>query len=127
VQGGALTDDLVEVVLGAYLFLQVGLLLVHVRHDQRLLALPHQPRRRFCDGKLRPGLRRGFGGLQDVQPHGVARRLVQDQAEVIEVHHLVKPAGQLVEQRGEVAVRDDRFRDSQQGSVRAETVSRLSV
>jgi hypothetical protein len=72
-------------------------------------------------------VRGGFGGLQDVQPHGVARRLVQDQAEVIEVHHVVKPPGQLVEQRGQVAVRDDRFRDGQQGSVRVVTGSRLSV
>jgi hypothetical protein len=64
-------------------------LIGHVRQDQRLLRLPHQPRRRFSDGKLHPMVRCGFRGLQDVQPHGVGRRLVQDQTEVIEVHHLV--------------------------------------
>ncbi len=98
-----------------------------VRQDQRLLRLPHQPLRRFSDGKLHPGARGGFGGLQDVQPHGVARRLVQNEAEIVEAHHLVKPAGQLVEQRRQVAVRDDRFRDGQQGSVRVVTRSRLPI
>ncbi len=56
--------------------------------------------------------------LEDVQPHGLARRLVQDEAEVVEAHHLVKPGGKLVEQRGQIAVRDDRFRNGQQGPVR---------
>ena len=198
-QGGALADDLAEVVLGADLLLQVGLLLgelvlerldllegqgvldghghlvgdllqeVHVRRvvggrllgrehqraqpppgrgqrqpavaldpvrlhpfqqprpaaqlghargDERLLGLPHQPRRVVFDGKNDHGAGRdGFGGLQDVQAHGVGRRLVQDQGEVIEAHHLMEPAGQLVEQRGQIAVRDDRFRDRQQGPV----------
>ena len=40
-----------------------------------------------------------------MQAHGVARRLVQDQGEAIELHHLMEPAGQLVEQRGQIAVR----------------------
>ena len=44
-------------------------------------------------------------------------RLVQDQGEVIEAHHLVEPAGQVVEERRHVAVRDDRLRDGQQGPV----------
>jgi hypothetical protein len=52
-----------------------------------------------------------------VQAHGVGRRLVQDQGEVIEAHHVMEPAGQLVEQRGQVAVRGDRLRDGQQGPV----------
>ncbi len=59
----------------------------------------------------------GSEALQDVQAHGVARCLVQDQGEAIELHHLMEPAGQLVEQRGQIAVRDDRFRNGQQGSV----------
>ena len=53
-----------------------------------------------------------------MQAHGVARCLVQDQGEAIELHHLMEPAGQLMEQRGQIAVRDDRFRNGQQGSVR---------
>ena len=40
-----------------------------------------------------------------MQAHGVGRCLVQDQGEVIELHHLMKPAGQLLEQRGQIAVR----------------------
>jgi hypothetical protein len=42
---------------------------------------------------------------------------MQEQAEVIEPHHLMELVGQLVEQRGEIAVRDDRFRNSEQGPV----------
>ena len=72
-------------------------------------------------------MRDGFGGLQDVQAHGVARRLVQDQGEAIELHHLMEPAGQFVEQRGQIAVRDDRFRNGQQGSVQVASGSCLSV
>ena len=40
-----------------------------------------------------------------MQAHGVGRCLVQDQGEAIELHHLMEPAGQLVEQRGQIAVR----------------------
>ena len=100
----------------------------HARDDERLLGLPHQPRRVVFDGKddHRAG-RDGFGGLQDVQAHGVGRRLVQDQGEVIEAHHLMEPAGQLVEQRGQIAVRDDRFRNGQQGPVPVAGGSCLSV
>ena len=58
-----------------------------------------------------------------MQAHGVARRLVQDQGEAIELHHLMEPAGQLVEQRGQIAVQDDRFRNGQQGSVRRSAVA----
>ena len=59
----------------------------------------------------------GLGGLQDVQAQGVALCLVQEQGEVIEAHQVMKPAGQLVEQRGQVAVRDDRLRNGEQGLV----------
>ena len=54
-----------------------------------------------------------------MQAHGVARRLVQDQGQAIELHHLMKPAGQVMEQRGQIAVRDDRFRHGQQGWCRS--------
>ena len=83
-----------------------------------MLVLPHQPRRVVFNRKNQHGLvRDGFGGLQDVQAHGVARCLVQDQGEAIELHHLMEPAGQLGEQRGQIAVQDNRFRNGQQGSV----------
>ena len=62
-----------------------------------------------------------------MQAHGVGRCLVQDQGEGIELHHLMEPAGQLMEQRGQIAVRDDRFRNGQQGSVPVASGSCLSV
>jgi hypothetical protein len=52
-----------------------------------------------------------------VHAQGVARRLVQHQAEVVEAHYGMEPAGQFVEERRQIAVRGDRFRDGQQGSV----------
>ena len=53
--------------------------------------------------------------------------LVQDQGEGIESHHVMEPAGQFMEQRGQIAVRRDRLRDGQQGPVRLVTDSRLTV
>ena len=52
---------------------------------------------------------------------------MQDQGEIIELHHLMEPAGQLMEQRRQIAVRDDRFRNGQQGSVAVAGGSCLSV
>jgi hypothetical protein len=52
-----------------------------------------------------------------VHAHGVARCFVQGQAEIIESHHEMEPAGQLMEQRGQIAVRDNRFRNGEQGAV----------
>jgi hypothetical protein len=43
--------------------------------------------------------------------HGVARCFVQAQAEIIEAHNLMEPACQLMEQRGQIAVRDNCFRN----------------
>ena len=85
-------------------------LLRHARDDERLLDLPHQPRRVIFNRKNDRGqVRRGFGGPQDVQAHGVGHCLVQDQGEGIESHHVMEPAGQLMEQRGQIAVRRDRL------------------
>ena len=42
---------------------------------------------------------------------------MQSQDQVVEAHHLLKPARQLVKQRGQVPVRDDRLRNRQQGTV----------
>jgi hypothetical protein len=43
--------------------------------------------------------------------HGVARCFVQAQAEIIEAHNLMESACQLMEQRGQIAVRDNCFRN----------------
>jgi len=52
-----------------------------------------------------------------MQRHRVARRVVQDASQVVEARHQMEPAGQVVEERTQVPVRDDRFRNRQQGSV----------
>ena len=62
-----------------------------------------------------------------MQAHDVVRRLVQDQGEPIELHHLMESAGQVMEQRGQIAVRNDRLRNGQQGSVRVASGRCLSV
>jgi hypothetical protein len=41
----------------------------------------------------------------------------RDQGEEVEARHLTKPVGQLMEQRVQIPLRDDRLRDRQQGSV----------
>ena len=70
------------------------------RGDERLLGLPYQPRRVLFRRKHELGpARDGFDGLQDVQAHGVAGGLVQDQGEEVEAHHLMELAGQFVEER----------------------------
>ena len=73
----------------------------HIREDPRLLGLPDPPlrvlfNRKNCHG----GKRGGLGTLQNVHAHGVAGCFVQAQGEVVEAHHLMEPAGQLMEQRG---------------------------
>ena len=49
--------------------------------------------------------------LQKMNAQGVARCFVQGQAEIIEAHHLMESACQLMEQRGQLAMRDNRFRN----------------
>ena len=60
-----------------------------------------------------------------MQAHDIARCIVQDQGEAVERHDLMEPAVQLVEQRGQIAVQDDRFRYRQQGSVQVRRVGCL--
>src|SRR5438874_12584919 len=43
--------------------------------------------------------RNGFRGFQDTQAHRVARRVVQDAGQVIEAHHPMEPASQVLEER----------------------------
>ncbi len=53
--------------------------------------------------------------LEDVQSHDVARGIVQDQIQVLEVHDAVQPLRQFVEQLAEIAVLGNRFGHFQQG------------
>ena len=92
------------------------------------MGLPHQPRRVVLKRKDYDGRERGgLGGACDMQAHGVGRFLAQDQNKVIEAYHLTKLAGQLLEQRGQIAVSDDRLRSGQQGPVLVASTSCLSV
>jgi hypothetical protein len=71
----------------------------HARGHERLLGLPDQPRRVVFRRKDERRPRWGwFGRFQDVQAHGVGRCLVQHQGKVIEGHHLVEPAAQVVQE-----------------------------
>ncbi len=89
----------------------------HVRDDQRALRLPDPARWEVLDRNSRRGRGYGFEGLQNVQAHRVGRRLMHEHGQVIEADDLVEPLRQLVEQRRQIAVRDDRFRNRQQGPV----------
>ena len=62
-----------------------------------------------------------------MQAHGVGRCVVQDQGEGIKLHHLTEPAGKLLEQRGRIALRNDRFRNTEQGLIPVASGSCLSV
>ena len=42
---------------------------------------------------------------------------MQDQGQEIELHDLTEPAGQVMEQRGQIPVGDDGFRDREQSEV----------
>ena len=78
-----------------------ALFLGHVREDPRLLGLPDRPCRVLFKRKNWRGRKRyGLGALQNMRTHGVARCFVQGKAEIIEAHHLMEPACQLMEQRG---------------------------
>ena len=89
-----------------------ALFLGHVREDPRLLGLPDPPCRLLFKRKNWRGRKWcGLGALQKMNAQGVARCFVQGQAEIIEAHHLMEPACQLMEQRGEIAVGENRFRN----------------
>ena len=49
--------------------------------------------------------------------HGAGRRLVQHQGEMIKRYYRMDPAGQVMEERREIAVQADRFRNRQQRAV----------
>ncbi len=73
--------------------------------DKRLLGFPDPPGRSFADGKFGAGANGpGPVGLQDVQPHDVARSIVQGQRKVIKFHDPVKPGRKLVKQFAQIVV-----------------------
>src|SRR5579883_1003822 len=52
-----------------------------------------------------------------MQAHGVAPCLMEYQGEALEAHHVIELASQLMKQRSQIAVREDRLRDSQQSLI----------
>jgi hypothetical protein len=89
--------------------------LLDVIQNKGLLRFPDPSRRRFTEGEFGPRANfAGFFGFEDVQPHDVARGVMQGQIEVIELHHAMQPLGEFMEQLPEVAVLGDRLRHFEQ-------------
>jgi hypothetical protein len=70
---------------------------------------------------------RVVAGLENEQAQGVARGLVRVQDNVMDAHAVLRPANQLMEQRGQIAVGDDHFRNGLQGLVPLASGSYRSV
>src|SRR5262249_249192 len=56
-------------------------------------------------------------GLQDMQAHHIGSRVVEHDAEEVELQHLPQALRQFVEERGQVAVARERLESRQQGLV----------
>ena len=85
-------------------------------HD-RLLRPPRDPGRRLLDRQLDLGHQRGRPGVDRVQPHRFARRVVQHDGHAIEVRDPTKDLRQLPQEAAQIAARGGRARDVEQGVV----------
>ena len=93
----------------ARLFLSVG-------DDEGLLRLPDPAGRIALDRRLAAdGLVTGDPRFQDVQAHDVLGGVVKDEGKEIEIDDRMEAAGEVVEQRGEIALLGDSFADFEQG------------
>ena len=92
-----------------------GSLFVEVIKNKRLLRFPNPSRGSFVGLKFRaqPGLAR-HRGFQNVQAHHVARGIVQDQVQIIEIHDAVQALGEVVKQFAQVAVLRNGFGNFEQ-------------
>ena len=52
--------------------------------------------------------------FQDMQPHSLALRIIEQQSHVIEEDHVMQPLGEIAKQFGEIAVDGDCLLDRQQ-------------
>src|SRR3989475_7557191 len=87
-------------------------------NHQGLLRLPDPPAWRFVYRQFTAGRQlAGLWGFQDVQPHGMALRIIEQQPHVFEVDHAMQPIGEIAKQLGEVAVDGDCLRNLQQSLV----------
>ena len=59
----------------------------------------------------------GFRSLQDVRADRIARDVVQNQGQIIESDDVMESAGQVMEQRMQIPMGDDGFRDREKSEV----------
>ncbi len=101
---------------------------VEIFDHERLLRSPDQTRGGLVDRQLQPRMNRGaFRSHENVQPHHVARGIVQQQVDVVERDHRRQPMGEILEQIVQVPVSRNRFRDLQQESQPIALVAQLEL
>ena len=87
-----------------------------VANDKGLLRLPDPAGRIIFNGSFRAsGLFTGDARFENVEAHDVARGIVQDEGEEVELDDGVQALGEVVEQRWEIALLGDGLADFQQG------------
>ena len=90
--------------------------LFDVVDDKGLLRLPDPAGRVVFNGSLSAGgFFAGNVGFEDVETHDVARGVVENEGEEVEVDDAVETLGEVVEKRGEIALLGDGLADFEQG------------
>ena len=92
-------------------------LVIELRDYERLLRLPGDARGRLVDRHLVDDRGGGMEGRDAVQPHHVAGRVVQHEAQAVEGRALAKRRDEVEQQRGKVALRGRRARNVEERSV----------
>ncbi len=91
-------------------------LLIGVADHKGLLRLPDPTGGVAFDGRLAAGgLFAGNARFKNVEAHDVARNVVKNEGEEIEVDNGVEAPGKVVEQRGQIALLGDGLADLEQG------------
>ncbi len=87
-----------------------------VADDEGLLRLPDPSGRIVFNGSFRArGLFTGDARFENVEAHDVAAGIVENEGEEVEVDHGVQALGEVVEQRGQIALLGDGLANFQQG------------
>ena len=91
-------------------------LLFGVANHKGLLRLPDPTGGVALDGRLTAsGLFARDAGFKNVKTHDVARSIVENEGEEVEVNDGVQARGEVVEKRGEIALLGDGLADFEQG------------
>ena len=93
-------------------------LFLRVADHESLLRLPDPTGGVAFDGRFSAGRLLLFAGnarFKDVEAHDVARGIVENEGEEVEVHDGVEALGEVVEKRGEVALLGNGLADFEQG------------